>query len=401
MPREAGRAVQVSLQAAEVRRPPHRSTILKLEPLSLHRHRVTLGQPLPFGIRDEGGRLLLARDRVIESLEQLEALLDRGTFVDGTELDDPTAKILAARREQLPQLWNDSLSNMGRALRSRVDGEFHRTLTRAAQPVLALVRRDPDMAILQVVRQDEASPAAYASRHAVHAAVAGQLAARRLGWGDGAADSLFNAALTMNLSMSELQDKLATQVAPLTALQRQALREHPERTAELLQTAGVTDVDWLAAVRMHHEKCDGGGYPHGRTDAGELARLLQRADAYTAKFSPRATRAAVTPDIAARQFFQADPKSPMTAALIKEFGIYPPGTAVRLKSGESGLVMQRGAAANAPVVAAVCDCNGDPLLRPLRRDTAQSAHAVVAALPAKALRVRLNVEQLVRATLSP
>jgi hypothetical protein len=372
---------------------------VKLEPLSQHRHLVTLGQALPFGIRDAEGRLLLARDRVIETLEQLEGLLSRGTCIDGTEIEDPTHQIMSAKTEELPQLWSTSMSQVSRALRSKVDGEFRATLARAAQPVLALVRRDPDMAILQVVRLEDGPITQYASRHAVHTAVAGQLAARRLGWGDRTADSLFHAALTMNLSMSELQDKLATQLTPLTPLQRQTLREHPERTAELLQTAGVRDLDWLAAVRTHHEKGDGKGYPQGTSDVGELAMLLQRADAFTAKFSPRATRGVMAPDVAARQFFQADPGNPMTAAIVKEFGIYPPGCVVKLKSGETGIVMRRGASAQAPIVAVVTDLNGNPMLRPQKRDTATAGHAIAGVLPAKALRVRMPVQALVRATL--
>jgi hypothetical protein len=373
---------------------------VKLQPLSQHRHRVTLGQPLPFGIRDADGRLLLARDRVIETLEQLEGLLNRGTYVDGTELEDPAAKIRDAKAEDLPQLWTFNMEQMGRVLRSKVDAEFHNSLERAAHPVLALVKRDPDMAILQVVRQDDGPITQYASRHAVHAAVAGQLAAKRLGWGDEVAESLFRAALTMNLSMAELQDKLAAQLTPLTTLQRQALQEHPERSAELLQTAGVTDVNWLAAVRTHHEKGDGKGYPKGMTDIGDLAMLLHRADCFTAKFSPRATRGVVAPDQAARQFFQSDPGNPMTAAIIKEFGIYPPGCAVKLKSGETGIVMRRGAMANAPIVAIVTDCNGDALLTPLKRDAAVAANAVAAVLPPKALKVRVRMEALVKATLN-
>lgn len=372
---------------------------MNLQPLSQHRQRVTLGRPLPFGIRDAEGRLLLARGRVIETTEQLEGLLNRGTYIDGAELNDPVAKISSAKAEDLPQLWTLNLEQVNRVLRSRVDAEFHASLERAAQPVLALVRRDPDMAILQVVRQDDGPITQYASRHAVHAAVAGQLAAKRLGWGDETADSLFRAALTMNLSMAELQDKLATQVTPLTSLQRQALHEHPERSAELLETAGVADVNWLAAVRNHHEKGDGKGYPRGATDVDELSMLLQRADAFTAKFSPRATRGVVMPDVAARQFFQSDPGNPITAAIIKEFGIYPPGCAVRLKSGETGIVMRRGPQANTPVVAIVTDCNGDALLTPQKRDTSVAAHAVAGVLPAKALKVRVRMEALVKATL--
>jgi len=368
---------------------------VRLQPLSQHRQHVVLGQPLTFGVRDAYGTLLLAFGHVIETQEQLQSLLDRGTYIDQSELEDPAAQVRSARPEALPQLWEESVDRMGRALRAEVNPEFRLTLEKAAKPVLALVRRDPDLAILQVVRQEDGQKAPYSSRHAVHAAVAGQLAATRLGWSDSAAASLFRAALTMNLSMTELQDKLATQRSPLTPLQRQTILHHPERAAELLETAGVTDKDWLSAVRGHHHR-EGAGYPQGLGDAGDPARLLQRADEFAAKFSARSTRAALAPDVAVRNFFQSDPGNPMTAAIVKEFGLYPPGSTVRLKSGEYGVVMKRGARANAPMVAAVTDCNGDVLMRPVRRDTSVAAHAVAITVPAQALKVRVRPEALMR-----
>ena len=46
--------------------------------------------------------------------------------------------------------------------------------------------------------------------------------------------------------------------------------------------------------------------------------------------------------MAARRLFAANPGSPMAAALIKEFGLYPPGCFVKLKSGETGVVVRYG-----------------------------------------------------------
>jgi hypothetical protein len=66
----------------------------------------------------------------------------------------------------------------------------------------------------------------------------------------------------------------------------------------------------------------------------------------------------------------------MTAALVKEFGIYPPGCHVQLASGEVGIVVQRGASITTPVVACLTDANGRTLARPVRRDTADRRHAV-------------------------
>jgi HD-GYP domain-containing protein (c-di-GMP phosphodiesterase class II) len=343
---------------------------------------------------------LLARGHVISSPEQLEGLLDRGAWVDSVEAQanpSPEVQIARARPEDLPRLWQEAGGRLQRLLRAGVEPQFKDALERAAAPVLALVKRDPDQAILQIVRPEEASAGEYTTRHAVHAAVAGQLSAQRLGWGQTTAESLFRAALTMNLSVKELQNRLATQVTPLTSLQRQAIHEHPHRSAELLQDAGVTDVDWLAAVRHHHERADGGGYPQGLSESHQLAELLRMADSYTAKFSARANRAAVAPDQAARQFFQANSGNAMAAALIKEFGIYPPGSTVKLKSGEQGVVVRRGASANAPVVAVLTSRSGEPLITPGRRDTSDAQFAVAAVVPAQALKVRVKLEELVRA----
>jgi hypothetical protein len=154
---------------------------------------------------------------------------------------------------------------------------------------------------------------------------------------------------------------------------------------------------WLEAVARHHEQPDGSGYPQRRTDVQELALLLNRVDSFTAKFSPRVIRPALPADTAVRQFFAADPKGAFTGAIVKEFGLYPPGCTVRLASGETGIVMRRGPTATTPVVAVLTARNGDPLMTPLRRDTGSSGHGVAAVVPAAALKVRLPIERLVQA----
>jgi hypothetical protein len=87
----------------------------------------------------------------------------------------------------------------------------------------------------------------------------------------------------------------------------------------------------------------------------------------------------------------------MTASIVKEFGLYPPGVAVRLKTGEVGIVMRRGLKATAPVVAVVTTRQGDALMTPQRRDTADPAHAVAAVVPLSAVRVRMPVDKLLAA----
>jgi hypothetical protein len=241
---------------------------------------------------------------------------------------------------------------VNRALQTLQGQELQRALDDASDAVLGLVERDPNLAIFQVLTRDANADVAYGARRSLHAAITSYLVGPPPGLGRRRAlERVFKVALTMNLSMLELQGELARQRSAPTAAQRADLATHPMRSVELLMQAGITDEDWLQAVARHHEMEDGSGYPTGRTDVGELASLVRRADVYTAKLASRSHREALLADQAGRQMFMQDPGHPMTAALVKEFGIYPPGCYVRLESGEMGIVVQRGPTVTTPVVA--------------------------------------------------
>lgn len=360
------------------------------------RHRIKLGAPVPFNIRSEDKTLLLARGQVIRDDDQLDALFDRGAVVDSDEVKSPVAEVQDASIEQLPGLWTGSVDRVGRTLRAISAREFAQALEEASQPMLALVERDPDLAIFQMVRQENAGKNAYGVAHSVHTAIASYMVAQRLGWDAVALDRVFKAALTMNLSIVELQGRLATQMTPLTVSQRDTIREHPTRSMEMLQASGVTDQDWLDAVACHHETNDGKGYPKGvSTDIGEIASLIHRTDVYTAKLSARTTRQALPANQAARDLFLQDDKSAMATAVIKEFGVYPPGCYVQLLCGEVGVVIKRGATANTPVVASLTNKNGDALLEPIKRHTETKEFAIVGVVNESTLRVRVSPEKLV------
>lgn len=369
---------------------------MSFSPLSTVRQRIQLGAPLPFNIRNADGTLLLARGKVLETVEQLEALEERGALADIEDAASPAAQVRAAPAGRLPALWSACMSRVGRTLGDSMLPDFTQALEQASAPVLALIERDPDLAIFQMVRPDKSEPTGYGVSHSLHSAMACCLVARRLGWNDDDALRAFKAALTMNLAMLDLQAKLAHQLTPVTAAQREVIREHPLRSAQMLRASGIEDETWLAAVVQHHELPDGRGYPQGLAEVGDLARLLRYVDVYTAKLSRRVTREALSADQAARGLFLANQSDPFVSAIVKEFGIYPPGCYVTLASGETGIVIRRGQNANTPLVAALTGRLGDPLLEPVRRDTALREHAITGTLPEKALRVRVSQEKLVR-----
>ena len=358
------------------------------------------GQPLPFRVLDASGRLLLAQGHRIQDVRQLEALLERGASIEKDEVLEVSASRTAAATgaELVPSqhepTWFDrferqtwALDDLVRALLEgeRVVGEPGEGTTLVSQlealadAFIERVERHPDAALFLAVRQDERRYALYALTHALNAATVALLAARSLGWPMAQVRQAVLVALTMNVAIVELQGRMAEQKEPPSKAQIEQIRAHPHRSAELLAAAGVGDEVWLQAVRDHHERAVG-GYPRGDGEPGELARLVRAADVFTAKISPRALRAPVVPQVAARQLFQEEGGGPLAGALIKAVGVYPPGDLVTLKNGEVGVVVARTAVASAPQVAVLFTAQGKPVAGAPRRDTNQPATAIAGPL---------------------
>lgn len=374
--------------------------------LKLVESQVQVGIPLPWNVRISDGTLLLARDYVIRNDTQLESLLDRGVYVDEEEfkaVEKAKAAVAQAATSSLApklpptlfELWEQIIQRLEPLLKGvGQEPGFVPAIEAMAEEVMALVQRDADVAIYTAVRQERNKLFYYGYTHAVHAALAGTLVARRLGWDDARVRTLVKAALTMNASIAELQGRMASQDIPMLDKQRVLIRNHPMAGAQLLERAGVNDEAWLTAVSQHHEHSDGSGYPTGTSEPTELAQALRLVDVFTARITPRVLRPALSTQDAARQTFRETKGGPMAMALIKEFGIYPPGDFVRLKTGELAVVVRRSANANAPEVAAVTDAAGQHIPRTVRRDTADAAYAITGTVSDKSALARMPPERL-------
>jgi HD-GYP domain-containing protein (c-di-GMP phosphodiesterase class II) len=362
---------------------------MSLVPLSTVKHHVRLQEELPFAVLDANGQLLLNRNYRIATEEQLNSLCDRGFQVRMEELppEDPAQPAAEPARPACPiEAWSSCTARVGSILVNSRHPTLDQALDEASTPVLELVAQDPDFAMLMAMRERSGPKVHYALRHCLHTAIVTRLVAQRLGWDTAAMMSTFKAALTMNLSMMELQSELARSGHSPTVQERNIILQHPTQSRAMLEAGGVRDQDWLLAVEQHHERPDGTGYPLGMSDVDEKARLLRLADSYCAKITPRASRPAMTPDRAGRELFLREATNPMAHALIKELGIYPPGTCVRLASGETGIVLRRGPTMLTPVVAAITWRTGEPRREPLKRDTSLPAFKVLQSVAEQALR---------------
>ena len=349
---------------------------------------LTVGQPLPFRILDAQGRLLLNAGHLLADEAQFDSLMERGAWAERPLVEaERIARAAAAGRSQAPQaaslfdqwertLWQ--LDKLTRALVRRQADVGH--VTAHVRSLRMMVRADPDVALFLCVRQDDRRFALYPLTHALHCATIALLAGHQLAWPDAQSDSLACAALTMNLSILELQATMAEQGEPPTARQLRDIRAHPEASVALLRACGVADETWLTAVAEHHERSGGTGYPHGLDRIGEPALVLRAIDVFMARISPRAKRPAMAPQTAVRQLFQESAGSPLTMALVKTLGVHPPGSMLQLRSGEVAVAIRRPPRGTQPIAATLSDARGKPTAQTHRRDTAQAEFAVTGPL---------------------
>ena len=350
------------------------------------------GVALPFSLHDAQGWLLLGVGQMLTSERQFEQLVERGAWAHRLEVE--AARASAAPPSQPPA----TLFHRWERLVWELDEVLQRVMRREAAPAEVvglwqraqnLLDRDPDVALFMAVRQDDRRFALYALTHSLHTAVVAVLAARHLGWDAARQQSLACAALTMNAAMLRLQAQLAEQLEPPNTRQREAIAQHPLAAAQALREIGVTDGAWLTTVEQHHEEPGGGGYPQRLSAPDEAAQLLRLADMLIAKITPRAHRPALTPRLATRDVFLADPDKRLSTAIVRVLGLYPPGSVVQLKGGETGVVTRRAEGGNGPWVRVLAA--GAP---GRSADTAAAEDAIAQGVPMPAGLTRVYPEQV-------
>jgi len=407
---------------------------------------IRIGQPLPFPLVDEDGVLLARKSFVVESRAHLEDIVGRGRglFIDVSDSGAlhrayvDQLQTLVRSEKSLGEIADTKLS--AEALRKRVvDDEridwldlqvqtnyllrdsnpetFQSRLVRIDDILSEQTQRNPDGTLFALIHLSATETQLYSATHAMLVSAMCSLASREvLGWSESIDAIVRRVALTMNVCMTDLQDKLALQVEPPTPEQRAAIDNHPKGSGDLLRTLGVGDPLWLEAVRYHHHKLPGpllDKTPAQRmarlvqradmldkTPAQRMARLVQRADMFAARLAPRASRVPISPAAAmqACYFDENRQVDEAGAALIKAVGIYQPGSFVRLATDEVGVVVRRRQNTSTPRVAVVVNRSGMPTGEPIVRDTSAREHRIVASVPHREVKVKINLERMLPLT---
>lgn len=353
---------------------------------------VVLGEPLPYSVFDQKGHLLLRAGVVVSMPDQVDRLIVRGALIPAPidegaaeatfplELPTTPARVATAPVfDRMASLILNLKHVATTALKSPEQIDLPVRLGRLATTLIGLCQEDPDGA-LAAPYLDTHSPNLIV--HLVLGAVLAELVARRLGWSTGDRLALAGAALTRDWGQIALQSELDKAGPTLAAELQSRLRDHPELGATLLQQAGIRHPAWLEAVRQHHERLDGSGYPQGLAGAaiGMNARILAIVDCYSAMVRRRPHRAKpMHPQGALRELLDKA-RGPLDRdllqLLIHEIGLFPPGSIVRLKCGEIAVVKRPALLPEAAEVFSVYNAEGGVLSAPLRRDTGNPEHKI-------------------------
>ena len=363
----------------------------------LNSNHLKLGKPLPWNVFDAQNNLLLSKGYVVENAHQLDGLLERGLFASE---EDFAATSVAPLVPDEPQafnpfwVWDDLFSKVAYFLKyAKTEEMLEDKFTGVSFLVTMLADTDPDAALASILLKDASR---YAFAHSLHVAVIAAVISKRLEWSDADRRDLVRAALSMNVAMIELQTALLLQKEPLSADQRREVDSHCECGYLFLRKKGISSQNWLEAVRQHHQ--------HIVLEAGEIkkpsgrvmSQLLRVLDLFCAKISPRSYRRAIQPPVAAREIYVQEREgcAELVDALIKEIGLYMPGTFIKLDNGETALVIKRGETVSTPKVISLSRGDGMPYIDGMKRDTARSEFAVKTVVPREKIMHMLNLSKI-------
>lgn len=361
---------------------------------------IIVGEPISWNCFDKDGILLLRKGQIIESRRQLETLLNRGLFhlekqsniqsnQEHHSITQPPFELLNEIQHEIEILFD----KIGKG----TIGNLNDNVLQLCEIIQQSCDKDEDATIGNIFMCKEYK---YTVRHPVNVAVVCEIVSKQLKWTEQERLSLLAAALTMNIGILNLQDKLCSQKNPLTDEQKRAIHEHPEHGVEILSQAGISDKNWLEGVLYHHEVIDGSGYPSGLRGYAipMCARIIAVGDQYCAGVSSRSYRRSLTAQESMKGIYLSTGKKTdqdIVNLCVRLLGVYPPGTFVRLANGELAVVTHRGEKAHTPIVHSITKSNNrDTFLRPIKRDCSKDEFSIVEIINAEEEKININPYQL-------
>lgn len=261
-----------------------------------------------------------------------------------------------------------------------------------------LIAHDSDSALYLMFQLAGNSTVGYSASHALVCTTLCHILAIEFQLEKIERNALVQAAFTMNIGMTALQDQLALQRERPSAAQQDAIRMHPAEGRRQLEELGIQDKLWLDVVGLHHINTAVTAPLMQQPPAERLARILATCDRYAAMISPRRNRQgrSVAESVQAITGPQSKLYEQAGDALIRSVGLFPPGVYVALSNGETAVVVRRTAEVGHPLVATLLDNRKSPLRQPELLATNGKALRINYALPPHEVNMQVDHRTMVR-----
>ncbi len=234
------------------------------------------------------------------------------------------------------------------------------------------VFRNPDAlsSLSRLKRFDE-----YTFYHSVNTALLAMSLGRSLGFDRSMLHLAGVGTLLHDIGKTKIPLEVLNKPGRFEAHEMEIMKQHVLRGVEVLaSTTGFGDT-YVQPALEHHERVNGGGYPHRRAqkDISQFGLITAVVDIYDAMTSDRCYHKGKPAHEALQFLYRLSLEGHLDSTLVQRFiqvvGVYPVGSIVELSSGETGIVKQVNRHAPlAPVVLLVKSAGNTLLSSPHERD---------------------------------
>lgn len=218
------------------------------------------------------------------------------------------------------------------------------------------------MALTMIKSYDE-----YLFNHSVNVGILAMALGETMGLDVAALKELGLGALLHDVGKTNLPEEIIRAPRRLTDEEFDIIKRHPVEGVKILEQMGVQSDIAFRVTKEHHVDFDGRGYPRLGPDEQPHAysMIVHVVDTYDAMTTVRPYKEAIEPNNAISEMkkLAGTAFNPLTVdSFVEMLGIYPPGTTVRLSTGEIGVVTRPGTEdVSRPWVRIVQDPAGKPV----------------------------------------
>ncbi|MCK4585740.1 MAG: HD-GYP domain-containing protein [Gammaproteobacteria bacterium] len=211
----------------------------------------------------------------------------------------------------------------------------------------------------------------YTATHCINVCILALTFGRCMGLEDKELHQLGMGALLHDIGKMRVPDEILNKPGKLTKEEFRVMMEHPSKGNAMLREDHELDPASMHIVLHHHERLDGSGYPHGlgSEEIPVLTRISSIVDVYDAITSDRCYHDGIAPADAMDNLFKWSEGNfdvSLLERFIKCMGIFPIGSAVRLNTGDIGMIVATDAGHRLkPIVLLIMGAKGE-LYQPKR-----------------------------------